>query len=89
VIVIDPKEFPSIEEMPVYWWFAQINRGTMGAARALNKAESALPRRPAGANPRRKDGRKDRSVSLLDLNDSELDQLLGPKDSAGEHEAIS
>ena len=38
VIVIDPKEFPSIEEMPVYWWYAQINRGTMGAARAINKA---------------------------------------------------
>jgi hypothetical protein len=89
VIVIDPKEFPSIEEMPVYWWYAQINRGTMGAARAINKAESASPRKPAGANPRQKSGRKDNSVSLLDLDDSELDQLLGPKDSAGEHEAIS
>jgi len=38
VIVIDPKEFPSIEEMPVYWWYAQINRGRMGGGRAINKA---------------------------------------------------
>ena len=36
--VIDPKEFPRIEEMPVYWWYAQINRGTMGKGRAINKA---------------------------------------------------
>jgi hypothetical protein len=50
VIVINPKEFPSIEEMPVYWWYAQINRGTMGAARAINKAAAGSASTPTPAS---------------------------------------
>lgn len=37
VIVIDPKRFPRVEQMEPYWWFASLVRGTMGAARAINK----------------------------------------------------
>jgi hypothetical protein len=89
VIVIDPKEFPSVEEMPVYWWYAQINRGTMGAARAINKAAAgsattstptstfASPpgslNSPGSANPGRKAGRRGKSVSL-----SNMDETIGP-----------
>ena len=74
VIVIDPKEFPRIEEMPVYWWFAQIQRGTMGAARAVNKKATELPKKPGQGSGH---GRKPKSVSLLDMDDDELDQQLG------------
>lgn len=37
VIIIDPKLFPKIEQMEPYWWYAIIQRGSMGAARAINK----------------------------------------------------
>ena len=74
MIVIDPKEFPRIEEMPVYWWFAQIQRGTMDAARAINKTTTGLPRKPGKGSGH---GRKPKSVSLLDMDDDELDQQLG------------
>jgi hypothetical protein len=63
VIVIDPKEFHRIEGMPVYWRFVQIQRGTMGAALAINKAGSVLPQKPTkGA----RQGRRNEAGSLLD-----------------------
>jgi len=87
VIVIDPKEFPKIEEMPVYWWHAQIQRGTMGAARAINKASSALTKKTERvASSGRKDVRKGKSQSLLEMNNDELDLALGALAGAGEEE---
>jgi hypothetical protein len=107
VIVIDPKEFPSIEEIPVYWWFAQINHGLMGGGRAINKAAAksattstttpastsastsasppgsntaskpASPKNQGSANPGRKAGRKENSVSLSDMDENELDETIG------------
>lgn len=40
VIIIDPKPFPKIEQMDPYWWYAIIQRGSMGAGRAINKKKS-------------------------------------------------
>ena len=78
VIVIDPKEFPRIEEMPVYWWHAQINRGTMGEGRAINKASTVLTKKSETAAPPGKKGTgKVKSKSLLEMDDDELDQALG------------
>ncbi len=62
VIVVDPKLFPRIEQMEPYWWFAVIQRGTMGAARAINKKEKgSIAKKKSGPN-------------LLDADDAELDQ---------------
>lgn len=62
VIVVDPKPFPRIEQMEPYWWFAVIQRGTMGAARAINK-KGSISKKKGGPN-------------LLDADDAELAQQL-------------
>lgn len=62
VIVLDPKLFPRIEQMEPYWWFAVIQRGTMGAARSINK-KASISKKKAGPN-------------LLESNDAELEQQL-------------
>jgi hypothetical protein len=86
VIVIDPKEFPRIEEMPVYWWHAQINRGTLGEGRAINKASTVLTKKSETAAPPGKKGTgKVKSKSLLEMDDDELDHALGsPAGADGE-----
>jgi len=74
----------------VYWWHAQIQRGTMGAARAINKASSVLTKKTERvASSGRKDVRKGTSQSLLEMDDDELDSALGAPAVAGDREATS
>jgi hypothetical protein len=60
VIIVDPKVFTRIEQMEPYWWFAVIQRGTMGAARAINK-KAIAPKR------------KKQTLNLLEASDDEID----------------
>lgn len=54
VIIVDPKEHHRIEQMEPYWWYAVIQRATMGSARAIHKL-TKLPKPHRG-----------RQVDLLD-----------------------
>ena len=41
VIVLDPRLIPRVAAMEPYWWWASLQRPTMGSARALQKKKAA------------------------------------------------
>ena len=73
VIVIDPKPFPRVEQMEPYWWFAAIARGTMGAARAINKKD----RSQGGNKPRNGGDLADDFEAQLEKAKLEFSGVLG------------
>jgi hypothetical protein len=65
VIIIDPKLFTRIEQAEPYWWFAVIQRGTMGAARAINKKGMLSTKK----------SKKD-APNLIDASEAEFSQQI-------------
>ncbi len=49
-IIVDPKIHPRAEMTEPYWWYAIIERGTMGSGRAINKAGSVIRKHQNSAN---------------------------------------
>ncbi len=69
VIIVDPKIFPRIEQMEPYWWFAVIQRGTMGSARAITKSNQ----KGVLAHSSKKEPP---TLNLLDAPEAEVEQAI-------------